>query len=437
MNQTLTNVLTVARREFTVRARTRSYRLGTVILVIGVLLFAFLPVIGQLVQGGEEKKIALYVNASDLPSDPATTFTALLNASQAQGSSTSSVSYKIVPVTSVDEARQGVTDGTYTGALALNRGADGELDFTFYTKDQTSVSDSLTSALVQQAAQSFTVADRLARLGIQPGQQANLFAPVGFDTQSADPTHGGRFGTNFLLGFGLSILIFMTIILYGSWIAMSVVEEKSSRVVEVVLNAATPFQLLSGKVIGVGGLALLQYLAIIVAALVAFAAQGPITNALIGGSGGGISLPQGLTPGLLVLLGVYGVLGFALYSVLFAAAGSLASRTEDVNQVVMPMTLLATAGYLVAIWSNIGIIDPKSPFVSVLALFPFFSPFMMLGRFANDQASLLDVVLSVGLLSITILGALWLAARIYSAGVLLYGQRPSIGRIWRVIRTGA
>jgi ABC-2 type transport system permease protein len=73
----------------------------------------------------------------------------------------------------------------------------------------------------------------------------------------------------------------------------------------------------------------------------------------------------------------------------------------------------------------------------VLAIFPFFSPFMMLSRFASGQAGLIDVVLSVALLSLTILGALWLAARIYSAGVLLYGQRPSVGRIWRVIRTGA
>jgi ABC-2 type transport system permease protein len=438
VNPTLTNILTIARREFTVRARTRSYRAGTVVVVIGVLLFAFLPVLGQVIQGGEQKTIALYVGATDLTHDPQATFTALLNASPAQASGTApAVTYKIVPVSDVSTARDGVTKGTYSGALAITRGADGDLDFTYFTKDETSVSESLTSALVQQAAQSYAVADRLARLGIEPGQQAGLFAPVAYDVQAADASHAGKFGTNFLLGFGLSILVFMTIILYGSWIAMSVVEEKSSRVVEVVLNAATPFQLLAGKVIGVGGLALLQYLAIIAAALVAFIAQVPITNALVGGSTAGVGIPEGLTPGLLILLGIYGVLGFALYSVLFAAAGSLASRQEDVNQVVMPMTLLATAGYLVAIWSNIGVIDAKSPVVSLLAIFPFFSPFMMLSRFAGGDASLIDVVLSVTLLSLTILGALWLAARIYSAGVLLYGQRPSVGRIWRVIRTGA
>jgi ABC-2 type transport system permease protein len=433
----LGNVLTIARREFTVRARTRSYRIGTVIVVVAVLLFAFLPVVGQLIAGGEEKSIALVVTATDLPSEPQATFTALLNASQAQGGGASAGSYKIVPVGDIATARQGVADGKYSGALSIERSAGGELTFTYFSKDTNSVQNGLTSALVQQAAQSFAVADRLARLGIEPGEQANLFAPVAYQLEAADPNQAGAFGENFLLGFGLSILIFMTIILYGSWIAMSVVEEKSSRVVEVVLNAATPFQLLGGKVLGVGGLALLQYLAIIAAALVALLAQGPITSMLLGGTSTGVGLPAGLSPGLLVLLGVYGVLGFALYSVLFAAAGSLANRQEDVNQVIMPMTLLATAGYLIAIWSNIGLLDPHSGVITVLALFPFFSPFMMLSRFANGDAGVLDVAASIALLSITILGALWLASRIYSAGVLLYGQRPSVGRIWRVIRTGA
>jgi len=228
----------------------------------------------------------------------------------------------------------------------------------------------------------------------------------------------------------------MTVVLYGSWIAMSVVEEKSSRVVEVVLNAATPFQLLTGKVIGVGGLALLQYVFILLAGGLALVLQVPISNALLGESAAGVSVPSGLSVGLLVLVGVFGVLGFLLYSVLFAAAGSLASRQEDVNQVIMPMMLLATAGYLVAIWANIGVIDARSPAVGLMALFPFFSPFMMLSRFANGDVGLLDVALAIGLLSITILGAMWLASRIYAAGVLLYGQRPSIRRVWQVVRTG-
>ncbi len=135
----------------------------------------------------------------------------------------------------------------------------------------------------------------------------------------------------------MTILIFMMIVLYGNWVAMSVVEEKSSRVMEVILNAATPFELLGGKVLGVGAVAFLQYLAILLAGGLALLLQDRVAS-LVLGSGAGMSLPEGLTITLLVLFCVYGVLGFLLYAVLYAAAGSLVSRQEDVNAAVMPMT---------------------------------------------------------------------------------------------------
>src|SRR4029079_9220180 len=103
----------------------------------------------------------------------------------------------------------------------------------------------------------------------------------------------GQTGTDYLLGFGLSILIFMLIVLYGNWIAMSVVEEKSSRVMEVILNAATPFQLLTGKVLGVGAVALTQYGAILVAGVLALLLQAAVASAVLGEAGTQVALPEG------------------------------------------------------------------------------------------------------------------------------------------------
>jgi ABC-2 type transport system permease protein len=431
------NVLAVARREFTVRIRTRSYQLGSVAIILGVLAFAFLPVIGRVLEGGGTKPIALYVTATNLPANPAATLSAILNSATAQGVPAAG-SYVIEPVDDLAVARTGVASGKYAGALAIERSAAGELTFAYYAKDTSSVKESVTSALVQQAAQSLAVADRLARLGIEPGEQATLFAPASYEVLAADSTASGPASANFLLGFGLTVLIFMMIVLYGSWIAMSVVEEKSSRVVEVVLNAATPFQLLSGKVLGVGALAVLQYLAILCAGGVALVLQGPISRLLLGESAGvaGVGVPAGLDAGILVLLLVYGVLGFVLYSVLFAAAASLVSRQEDVNQSVMPMMLVATAGYLVAVYAGTGLLDARADWMGAVAQFPFFSPFMMLSRVTAGAAGPVEVGLSIVLLCVTIVGALWLAARIYSAGVLLYGQRPSLLRVWKLIRSG-
>jgi ABC-2 type transport system permease protein len=236
-----------------------------------------------------------------------------------------------------------------------------------------------------------------------------------------------------MLAFGMTVLIFMMIILYGTWIAMSVVEEKSSRVMEVILNAATPFQLLTGKVLGVGAVALTQYAALLATGVVALVGERAVASVLLA-SGETTSLPEGLTIQLLLLFGVYAVLGFLVYASLYAAAGSLVSRQEDVNSAVMPMTLVSTAGYLVAVYASIGVLDIKAGWVTVLSQVPFVSPFMMVGRIANGQAAVGEVILSIGLLVVCIVAMLWLAARIYRAGVLLYGQRPGPLAILRLVR---
>jgi ABC-2 type transport system permease protein len=186
----------------------------------------------------------------------------------------------------------------------------------------------------------------------------------------------------------------------------------------------------------VGAVAFTQYAAIVVAGVAALLLQGPIATAILGEAGAGIELPEGLTVGLLLVFGVYGVLGFLLYASLFAAAGSLVSRQEDVNVAVMPMTLVSTAGYMIGIYAATGLLDIKAGWVIALAQVPFLSPFMMLGRITTDVAAPWEIVLSVALLVVFIVGALWVAARIYAAGVLLYGQRPGVRAIWRLVRSG-
>jgi ABC-2 type transport system permease protein len=228
----------------------------------------------------------------------------------------------------------------------------------------------------------------------------------------------------------------MIIIMYGNWIAMSVVEEKSSRVMEVVLNAATPFQLLTGKVFGVGAVAFTQYAAIVIAGGVSLLLQGPVASAILGETGTSVALPEGLTMELLLLFVAYGILGFLVYAVLYAAAASLVSKMEDVNMVVMPMTLVSTGGYLIGIYAAMGLLDIRAGWILVLSQVPLLSPFMMLGRISTDVAAPWEIVLSIALLVVFIGGALWLAARVYAAGVLLYGQRPSMRAVLRLVRTG-
>jgi ABC-2 type transport system permease protein len=436
----LSNVVAVARREFMIRIRTRSFLFGTLALLLGVLAIAFAPIIIKAIDRSSDTRISVHVSAEALTADPIPTLTALLNASTETGASTNTAKpeYVVQSVPDLGAARQAVMDGAAAAVLEIGRSSSGDLAFTVYTNEPATAR---TAGILRQASTSIAVSDRLTRLGIQAADQASLFVPPTFavdwpDPARTDPTHGTTevLGRD-MLAFGMTVLIFMMIILYGTWIAMSVVEEKSSRVMEVILNAATPFQLLTGKVLGVGAIALTQYLALLATGVVAVLGQGAVASIVLGDGADATSLPQGLSVGLLLLFGVYGILGFLAYASLYAAAGSLVSRQEDVNAAVMPMTLISTAGYLIAVYASTGLLDIRAGWLTVVSQIPFVSPFMMLGRIMSGQVSVAEVVLSIALLLACIAATLWLAARIYRAGVLLYGQRPGIRAIAHLVRS--
>lgn len=435
----LSNILAVARREYAIRVRTRSFLFGTLVLLLSVAAIAFAPIVVRAIDQSTQQRIAVHVAVTDLKTDPVATLTAILNAPTDTGATTSDArpDYVISVEPDVAAARRAVISGDYVAALEIVRASNGDLAFTLYTND---IATGRTAGMIGQASTSIAISDRLGRLGVEPVDQARLFTPAAFsvdwpDPARTDPTQGASevVGRS-LLAFGMTVLIFMMIILYGTWIAMSVVEEKSSRVMEVILNAATPFQLLTGKVLGVGAIALTQYVALLATGAIAVFAEGAVAGVVLG-AGDATAVPEGLTIPLLLAFGLYGVLGFLVYATLYAAAGSLVSRQEDVNAAVMPMTLVSTVGYLVAVYASTGLLDIRAAWLTVLSQVPFISPFMMLGRITSGQVTPAEVLLSVALLIACIAGTLWLAARIYRAGVLLYGQRPSVRAIVSLVRS--
>jgi ABC-2 type transport system permease protein len=437
--RTLRNIGTIARREYLVRVRTRSFIFGTVLLVLGVVAIALLPVLVRWVDQIDQTRIAVGADSGQTSTTAAATLDRLLNPPAEDAATAERPDYVVTVVASPEAARQAAMDGDAGAGLAITRSASGDLDFVLYTNDS---STGRTATLISQAANAIAISDRLERAGVAPADQATMFAPAEFSVSWPDPDRSGpaqgslELASQDLLGFGMTILIFMIIVMYGNWIAMSVVEEKSSRVMEVVLNAATPFQLMSGKVLGVGGVAFTQYGAVVVAGLASLALLDPIGSLVLGEQATGVALPSGLTPGLLLAFGVYGVLGFLLYASLYAAAGSLVSRIEDVNAAVMPMTFLSMGGYFVGVYATTGLLDVGAGWITVLSVIPFFSPFMMLGRVAIGAADPWEVILSLALLVGAIMVAVWIAARIYAAGVLLYGQRPGARTVWRLFREG-
>jgi ABC-2 type transport system permease protein len=214
------------------------------------------------------------------------------------------------------------------------------------------------------------------------------------------------------------------------WVATSVAEEKSSRVMEVMLNAATPGEMLGGKVVGVGGAGLTQLAAIVLPAAAVIAFQAPLAELVLGPGAGDAPL-GGLTPTILVAFVAFFLLGFVLTALVYAAAGSLVSRQEDVQQVALPMLLLSFGAYFGAFFAST---NPTATWVAPLSWLPFFSPYLMVTRLVVGTVAPWEIALAIGLLLVAILVALVVAARIYAAGVLLYGQRPTVGGVVRVAR---
>ena len=217
------------------------------------------------------------------------------------------------------------------------------------------------------------------------------------------------------------------------WVAAGVVAEKSSRVMELLISAASARQLVIGKVLGIGAAGATQYAVIIACALLTLVVEERLSVALLGPSGSVAPSLVALSPGLLLAFAGFYVLGFALYALIYAAAGSLVSRPEDLQIIALPLSLIAIVGYFQAVLALSG---GTAGFIRFASYVPFWSPFVMLTRLSIGRVEAWEVVLSFGLLIVAIGIVGVIAVRIYSAGVLLYGQRPGLRAYVAAARRG-
>ena len=436
------NVLHVARREYLTRVRGRAFIVTTALLAVAIVAVTLVPTILAALGVADPARIAVYTEADDLSADPVITIqTALIvggNPTASPGDSgetdddepDSASRPRVTRAEDRAEAEQQVRDGELDALLAISRDADGDLAFEYLGSASPT---NQTRLLVTSAATALAIGDRLEREGIGDEQATRIFEPPAFTAVPVDPDDARAdedFGGAFILAYAVVILTFMAILTYGNWVAQSVAEEKSGRVMELLITAATPRQLLIGKVLGTGAAGLSQYLVIVAAAVIGFIANGPVSEQLGVSGQGPISLPE-LHPSLVLTFGAFFLLGFILYSTLYAAAGSMVTRIEDVQQAAGPLIFLAMAGYFAAFT---GLNDPDAQWVTILSVIPFFSPYLMPARMLLTSPSTGEVLLALALLVVTVALALLIASRIYSAGVLLYGQRLGLRTVWRATR---
>jgi len=422
----LPNAGIVARREFRDRVRSRLYLASTVILMAIALGVALTPIAVRYLDSRTVTRLAVVAADAALAERAVGVLDALLNnPPQGADAATWRPPFRIAAVDEAARAEAGLSGGAYAGVVTVERGDDGRLHVTYRTPG---VADATRAQLVGFAAIGLAVLDWTANL--PEDARLDPFQAPQFDLESSTastaegrPVSQQELASRGFVGTVFIVLMFLSILIYGMWVATGVAAEKSSRVMELMISAASPRQLVIGKVLGIGGAGLTQYVAIALPALLALAFQDRIADAVLGPGGMAGAPVSGLTVELLVAYGTFFLLGFALYAFVYASVGSFVSRPDDLQTLSLPLSLLAMAGYLGALPILLGG-GASGPVGLLMSLLPPFSPFAMLARLMVGPVPPWQVGLSLALLIGAIVVVAGAAIRIYSAGVLLYGQRP-------------
>lgn len=376
----------VALREMRVRMRSRAYLVTTGLLVLGVVGFS---VVMSLASG--EERLEVGVNEPSL----------VAVVEQAGAQVGSDIDARVVDD---KDSRAAVLDGGV--AAWVSRTPEGSLD-ALVQRDL----DLELEAVLDAAARNAALERQVTALGGDPAAFAEELATAKASVRSLDEPREYD-GQQLFLGAAAGVLIFVALQFAGTMVAQGVVEEKSSRVVELLLSTIRPIDLMTGKVLGMGVVGLAQVAVIAGAGVGAALALDTLT------------IPGGTTAVSLVWLLVWFVLGFAIYALLAAGFAALVSRQEEVNAVVAPVMMLMMVGYIAGI--SILPSDPDNVTARWLSLVPFFAPTMMPIRMAIGNVPLWEVVVSLGLALALVPVLLWLAGRMYRNAVMRTGARVKV-----------
>ncbi len=280
--------------------------------------------------------------------------------------------------------------------------------------------DVFTNNYVAGAISSAVRGQRLAEEKIDENSVDAASARVQLKTTGAEGRES-KGAASFYLVFGVGFLIYMTVLLYGQFVLGAVIEEKETRIAEILFSSIRSFPLMMGKLVGVSLVALTQ-LGIWAMAFLIFSAWAA--------GGSSIKLPR-IPLIMFVYFAVFFLMGFFIYATVYAVVGSMVTTTQEGGQLALPVVLMLVSG----LYLSFNIIrSPSSPLAFWASMFPFFAPITMLVRIVTETPPLWQILLSLAIGFVTIVGLVWLASRIYRVGMLMYGKKATIPEVWRWVR---
>ncbi|HXY38941.1 MAG TPA: ABC transporter permease [Vicinamibacteria bacterium] len=418
-------LLAVLRREYLERVRTKGFVIAT---VLGPLLMAAMMVVPALAArtGGKPLRIAVVdrggslrpaVEAAlrDLRIDGKPHFTVVSGEEGPAAEGEAAVSEREAAI------KKQVLDGRLDGYLLLPADAVETASASYYGRNVSNLGELRT---LERRVSDVLVGRRLAGAGLDPKRVRDLTREL--DLKTIRVSAGGERedrGAAFFLSIILLMILYTSILMWGQLVMTSVIEEKGSRVVEVMASGLPPTQLLWGKLLGVGAAGLTQF-------LVWAASLGAISLLAAGPVVGSIKLPE-VSPLVLVSFVGFFLLGFLFYASLYAAIGAAVNTVQEAQNFVFPVIMPLVVGL---VCFPVVLESPDSRFSVALSLLPFLTPLMMFLRIVVLTPPGWQIAVSMVVLLLAIAAAVWFAARVYRVGILMYGKKPTFPELMRWVR---
>jgi ABC-2 type transport system permease protein len=303
---------------------------------------------------------------------------------------------------------------------------DPNVKFEFFARNS---GDFITNEVLKQSLEDAIRSERLVKANISDQQLKEINRKIEWSitkvSEKGSETDSSGGMAYFWISFSIAILIYVTLAIYGAAILQAVIDEKETRIAEILFSSARPFELMLGKLVGVG-LAGLSQIAIWTTCGLILASYGVV---MMSTAGMVLSLPN-ITPFFVIFFLLYFLIGFFIYATIYALIGSMVTSPQEGQQFAFPPLLLLMVGFL----SSFAVIrDPNSVFAFWMSIAPFTAPIIMPVRILIETPPSWQIALSLALNILTILGLVWAAAKVYRIGMLMYGKRATVPEVWRWI----
>lgn len=422
----LEKMLVLARREYLVRVRTKGFWIALLALPLFMVVVVAVP---ALVMAKTRAELDLVI--VDATGRVGQAVAADLAQREADGRTVADVDVTVVPPADDRTAQTAELDRRLVAeeidawiALDEESLAEGRVEYR-----ARSVSNTMTQGVLERSLSSQVREMRLVDAGYDPEAIAALLEEVSLATvkvsERGSRAEAGEAG--FFLAYGLFFLLYMVLMIWGQQVLQGVLEEKSSRVVEVVASAATPFDLMMGKLLGIGAAALTQF-GVWMATAVALTA--PQVLGMLAVLPDDVGVPEVRVEQVILVVAFF-VLGFFVYSSMYAAVGAAFENLQDAQN----MSFIPTMSIVLPIFFMFPVInDSNSPLAVIVSLVPLMTPILMPLRIAVEMPPWWQLALALVLTAGFVVLMVKLAARVYRVGILMYGKKPTLKELWRWLR---